>query len=317
MTIPNREAIIEEAFKKHQWKNYQVNSNTPTIQELHESGLFANARDTLMRSEDSEYRSYIEAEASRLGLLNYKVDVEVKRQKQVMFNVDEALNSGIFTSGTSSSGKTLLNCWFAKILMKHGITVYVLDPSQAWRNSPIQNVITVKEMRGKLTWSERSTVFDISFLTWQERMRFADLICKTLLDDRKSSKWRPPTFIFFEEGQLYFYQGSMRTPKQTPNVVELATNGRNFNLRYAVITQFASMIDKILVKITQQRYAGWSNETNDKKYWKGIIGKAWTEKLKSLTVGEFVYSNPKCVYRIRVPLFKRETAANQLEQVIA
>jgi hypothetical protein len=227
------------------------------------------------------------------------------------FNLKEAMQTGLFISGTSGSGKTRLAFSLAEELMNEGVIVYAIDPSQQWgRNSPITRTQKITEWKGEIEFPvNRSTVFDVSMITWEERMQFTDLICKALLNDRKRNPHkRQPIFVFFEEGQLYFYQGSMRTPKNSPNAVELVTNGRNFNMRYGVITQFASMIDKILVKMTKQRYLGWSNETNDIKYLRSIIGKKWVDELPQLSVGEFIYSYPvrgMDTQKIKVPYWAK------------
>jgi hypothetical protein len=43
----------------------------------------------------------------------------------------------------------------------------------------------------------------------------------------------------------------------------LLTQGANFNIRFIAITQFASMVDKLVVKLAQQRYCGRTSEKND------------------------------------------------------
>lgn len=50
--------------------------------------------------------------------------------------------------------------------------------------------------------------------------------------------------------------------------MRLETVGRNdaFKIRIGAITQFCSMIDKLVVKTARQRCFGFADEKNDKKY---------------------------------------------------
>lgn len=228
------------------------------------------------------------------------------------FNPEEAMRTGTFTSGTSGSGKTVLNFHFAERLMQAGAIVYIIDPSQAWpKGSSIPNLIQITfpmTVEWKNGTSAQSTIFDVSRLTYPQRVQFAETFCKTIMDDRKNKSYRPPTFVIFEEGQLYFPQGSMRSLKRHSSAVELVTNGRNFNVRFGVITQFPSMIDKLLIKMCKQRYFGWTNEPNDVDYIDDIIGKEHAKNLEKLEVGEFIYSYPVRkggTRQIKVPMFKR------------
>ncbi len=247
------------------------------------------------------------------------------------FNPDEAMKTGTLTSGTSNSGKTITNFWFAYLLMRlsewkdrderiwrNGVIVYVLDPSQAWmRKSSVPNVMRIdypEKGLENITYRDGhpsvSTVFDISRLSFPQRVEFANKFCKSLLDTRKNSDYDPPTFVFFEEGQLYFYQGSMRSMKKQSYAVELITVGGNYNLRYGVITQFPSMIDKLLVKMCKQRYFGWTSEPNDIGYIEDIVGKKMAQELPKLHVGEFVYSYPVrngCTKVVKIPMFHKES----------
>lgn len=251
------------------------------------------------------------------------------RDIRIPFDSEEALRTGTFTSGSSGSGKTVLNFHFADILMRmpkwtdpqgnvwtDGAIVYVIDPSQAWRKSSVSNLLDIRyPEKGQVRFTfkngnaRQSTVFDVSMLTYKQRIELTEKLCKTLLDHRKRSERRPPTFVVFEEAQLIFYQGSMRSLKRHSNAVELVTNGRNFNIRYGVITQFPSMIDKLLVKMTRQRYFGWTSEPNDIDYIEEIVGKDEAQFLPTLEVGEFMYSYPRRgnegATKIKVPMFRK------------
>lgn len=317
MVTPTKPEIIDKAFELHHEKNHNVSSINPTVKELKEDGTFEQAKRELMRN-DHSYRDYIEQEARSLGLLEEKAEEKRETSK---FTVDlrELMRTGCFSSGTSGSGKTFLNFVVADRLMEKGVIVFVVDPSQVWSRSNVPHRIRIDKLPATITFEDgnarngkliqNGTVFDVSMLTYKERVEFTEDLCKWLLNKRKRSKVRPPTFVFFEEGHLYFYEGSMRSLKRQSNAVELVTNGRNFNIRYGVICQFPSMIDKVLIKITRQRWFGCTSEPNDLRYIEDIIGSEMAEQLSSLETGEFVYSYPKRNSKprvIRVPKFEQK-----------
>jgi hypothetical protein len=309
MTTPRKSEILEKAVElwfNEQWQNGLRTSIVPTEQELAEGGYVASARSMLMRN---KYRSEVENK-------DYLEDVEGLR-----FDVKEAMQTGVFCSGTSGSGKTNLMFHVADRLMQKGVTVYVVDPSQVWeKGSNVPNVLRVT-FPMRVSWQggkpEHSTVFDVSRLTFPQRMQFANLLCKTLLDKAKASEYDPETFVIFEECQLYFYQGSMRSLKQS-DAIELVTNGRNYNIRYGIITQFPSMIDKLLIKMTKQKYFGWTNEKNDVEYIQSIIGRENAQELEKLETGEFIYSYPVRGHgtkKIETEKFERQVKPRALDSV--
>jgi len=273
MTTPRKEEIYSRALElyfQHEYRNGNHATINPEYSELLESGFVSQAQTNLMMNPESLFG---------LGkIIKSKEEpknAHVPLTKTIPIDTTEAMQTGTFTSGTSGSGKTILNFHFAEQLMKQGTIVYVIDPSQKWvTHSGIPNVIRITYPM-RIEWQDgtvrQSTIFDVSMLTFPQRVEFTNVFCKTILDSRKISKYRPDTFVVFEEGQLYFPQGSMRSTKRQSPAIELITNGRNYNTRYGVITQFPSMIDKLLVKMTKQRYFGWTNEPNDVRYIAEII----------------------------------------------
>lgn len=81
--------------------------------------------------------------------------------------------------------------------------------------------------------------------------------------------------------------------------VRLITQGANFGIRFIAITQFSSMIDKLLPKMAQQRYIGKTSEPNDLAYLSGIIGKHICE-LPFLKRGQFLYWHSGEIGKIQI-----------------
>ena len=82
------------------------------------------------------------------------------------------------------------------------------------------------------------------------------------------------------------------------SLVQMVTGGRNFKIRFEVITQFASMIDKDVMKYMKQRYFGYSDEPNDVDYVTGFLGREHAKQLDELKAGQFLYKFGKVVRQV-------------------
>lgn len=311
MTTPTKNEIIDKAFEMNANRNYRINLNTPTENELKESGIYEEAKNELMRNPSNEYLAYVEKEAMSLG---YRLTKEKnEHSKQIVsdpFSIDleEAMRTGLFISGTSHSGKSNLAFVIADILMSHGVIVYLIDPSQAWsRYSSVPHVLRVS-YPSTITYKDGhvscSTIFDISRLTILQQKEVVEKFCKSLFETRVNSDYRPQTFIWFEEAHLFFPEGSMRS-KRYQEALRIITTGRNFNIRFGLITQWCALIDKTVIKFPRQKYLGYSDEKNDKEYLRNFIGKR-VDELETLEVGQFIYDFGKNTTKIQVPLFRCE-----------
>ena len=105
----------------------------------------------------------------------------------------------------------------------------------------------------------------------------------------RSEQQRPKIMVVFEECHTPMPNHALRS-KHYAETVRLITQGGNFGIRFVAITQFSSMVDKLVVKMAQQRYIGKTSEPNDLNYLSGIIGKRISE-LPHLKRGEFLYSH--------------------------
>ncbi len=67
------------------------------------------------------------------------------------------------------------------------------------------------------------------------------------------------------------------------------------------------------MKYMTQRYFGYTDELNDVEYLRGFVGKKWSEKLKTLKSGEFLYYHRGSVRRIRIKPYRAKTIPTLLE----
>lgn len=225
----------------------------------------------------------------------------------VPFDILLAVDSGFYVSGTSQSGKTNLAKHLVQQLIDKGIRCYVLDSSRAWtHDTPIKEILEVTTQTQQYIW-QASTVFDISTLNARQKVLFVNQLCHDIYEMHLDG-FIDKEFIIFEEAQTYLPQGCMRlaTRKSNPleSVLDVVTVGANYGLRFGLITQFPALVDKPPVKITQQRYFGWTWERNDVNYVKAFIGKEWAAKLQSLQKGEFIYQCRDKTELIKTALFK-------------
>ena len=211
----------------------------------------------------------------------------------IPFDTKEAMDTGFFCCGTSQSGKTNLAKWLVKMLIDDGVRVYVFDVSKAWtHDSPIANVTEIFGNEKQITIPTDSTVLDMAALTTRKKLNFVNTTCRFLYNMHVQGQITNKDFLVFEEAQTYIPNGAMRlsTRHDSPceSVLDVVTVGANYNLRFGIITQFPAMIDKTPVKISQQRYLGWTWEKNDVDYLKAFIGKEWALKLRDLQRGQFI-----------------------------
>lgn len=150
-----------------------------------------------------------------------------------------------------------------------------------------------------------SAVFDISRLTILRQKEFVENFCKSLFELRVNSSYRPKTFVWFEEAHLFFPEGSMRS-KKYQEALRIITTGRNFNIRFGLITQWCALIDKTVIKFPRQKFFGYTDEKNDKEYIRNFIGKR-VDELETLEVGQFLYDFGKNTKKIKTPLFQLES----------
>lgn len=235
-----------------------------------------------------------------------------------MFDPKEALKSGIYIGGGKGSGKTTTAHKLIDILMKNGVIVYIFDNSQAWLDrSTVPYYIKINKIPFSIDFTiDKSIVFDISELYVEEQQLVVAEFCKQLFTTqvklpKEKRKW---VYIILEEAQTYIPEGSMRS-KAAREIKRLITVGRNFCIGFGLITQFPSTVDKLSIKATNQKYFGRTSEPNDISYISGFLGKEYSEKLSSLNVGQFIYSNAGKMDITQFEYFESKTPPTQLNIV--
>jgi DNA helicase HerA-like ATPase len=186
---------------------------------------------------------------------------EILQVEKVPFDIGLAVDSGFYVSGTSQSGKSNLAKILVEKLINRGIACYVLDSSKAWtHDTPISNVLLVNTREKRYAW-QSNTTFDISALSARQKVLFVNQFCHDLYAQHVDG-YAAKEFIIFEEAQTYLPQGctrlAIRRSSPCENVLDVVTVGANYGLGFGLITQFPALVDKPPVKITQQRYFGWT-----------------------------------------------------------
>jgi hypothetical protein len=303
MTTPKKQDIIDKAFAIYQKKNHNVSSITPEIEEMKEDGTYEEAKNSLMRSQDVEYKSYVEQQARDLGLLKD----EYLETKPFMVDLEEALRSGVYVCGTTGIGKTDIGMYIASLLMKHGIMVIVFDSSQDWQTR--SNVPQYRILRSCFVQDvpQTSQIYDTSMLSIPQQQALVELFCQKLMKYQAeiSNALRREYFLIFEEASTCFPEGCMKA-KKFQNTVKMMTQGRNYKVRFMAMTQFSSLIDKNVMRYMKQRYFGYSDEKSDVCYVASFIGKENTKTLKTLELGQFLYYNKGKVKLIEIEPYATE-----------
>ena len=316
LTTPTRNEIIAKAFEIHAKRNYNISNITPEVEELKENGDIKRTRDRLMRSEASEYRSYIESEARTLGLINEDIQL-AKQLKPYPFEIDigEAKRSGVFIAGGKGTTKTNLAKVIVDRLLKLGCIVKVLDVSTAWLNSQIPYVYEAETDYVPETELYQSVLYDLSNLTPKDVKSFiAKFLAVEWKKQRAIPKHKRKWIIYvFEETQMLTPQGGLRS-NEAQQTLRLMSSGRNIELGFIAITQRPALADTSVFELSFQRYFARMDGENDKNKVAQYIG-SLAEKLEDLNLGEFFYDFGRTTKWIYTEEFKPKTKPRRLQTV--
>jgi hypothetical protein len=304
---PTKEEIERKARELYADHCYRTNTPqladiTPELSELKENGFVSLAISELMTSEKKKYAEY----------MNDSGDLEVKELAEVL-DLNEILASGVYCSGTSGHGKSDLMMYVSDILREHDVIIIAVDSSQDWQNrSSIPYVQTVQNPY-QVNIPENSLIMDISLLSIAERQTFAENLCRLLYEHQaKTPKHlRKQYFIIFEESHVYLNEGTLRS-KKFQNITRLVTEGRNFNVRFACVTQFASLISKVTMKFMRLRFFGYADEPNDLRFISGFLGSEHVKQLRNLEHGSFIHYNSGRLSLVNIEPYASSTEKVQL-----
>ena len=249
-------------------------------------------------------------------------------------NVEEALKSGVYCSGTTGTGKSDIGMYIVDEmkeyvkehyielgLTKPEIMFIVFDPTQDWlTRSSLDYVFDPKNPDTTNIWKSttKNFIFDTSMMDDHEQQQFIEQFCDTIMDVWASLKpeQRKPVFIIFEEAHTVFGEGQIRS-KRLRHTRRMMTQGRNFNIRFMCITQFAAMIDKNAMRYMKQRYFGSTDEPNDVEYIVKFFPKAmkdYAEKtLRQMQAGEFLYKNGYDFDQFKIAPYHSEKTPKRFE----
>lgn len=307
MTTPNKKQVVAlamEMYCKDQTRKGCTVESLPEVYELLEEGYLEKAKEHLettdqIRHNLKQWESYSKSfNSKQSSTKKLKDETCISTSMSIPFNLDEARDTGFFACGTSQSGKTTLCKHIVKKIVDTGLSVYVIDVSKAWTvDTPISNVIKIPNNIVEFNIpSNTSTIIDISDMGFRERFKFVNAFTRTIYNWHKSKGYKkaPFEFVFYEEAHTYLPNGCFRAAEKYSAIIDLVTVGANFNLRFGAITQFPAALDKGVVKITQQRYFGWTTEYNDRNYVKSFVGKEDVDpknpdSIFNLQKGQFLY----------------------------
>jgi energy-coupling factor transporter ATP-binding protein EcfA2 len=302
MTTPCRAEIrqkAQELYAKYQDQcgASELAQNTCEENELKEDGFWSAAVSELMQGENKEWTRYPDALVRPVK--PQRLEIETENFDEI-FDVDALLRSGLVVFGGSGCGKSTLAKAVVRRLAAKGIVSYVVDSSRAWTNEGYDTIEVSRDCKCYI-WNSENTVFDVCLLSVDEKVIFADTLARSLLDAHICGTVDRPEILVFEESETYLGNNTLRS-KRLEHVLTLVSTGRNFALRYIAISQVPSMIDKLPIKLCEQRFFGRLSEPNDQRYCKAILNKESVEQLKSLTVGNFISEN-----KGKIQKFKLET----------
>ena len=267
----------------------------PEISELKESGFWNVAISELMTSIERKNEQYINTEFPE----DFSVDLDL------------LFDSGGLVLGSKHTGKSDIAMMIAQRCIEKGSVVVCFDPSQDWQNrSNIEQYLKV-EPYSNLDVPSESIIYDLSLCSPQESIAIVEKFSKNLFEWQAQAKKPKQYLLILEEAHTYFYQGCMRS-KKLMNAIRLVSVGRNVKIGTLLISQFASVLDKYLIKNnTSQIWLGYSKEPNDIRYLRQIIGDSVSE-LPKLRDGEFLYVTRDGTQKIAIQPFENTTHKREI-----
>lgn len=305
LVTPTTDMIRTEARKLFIADNPIVNN--PEDYELQEGGYWHLSRNSLMRSENSEYKIHVEKEARELGLL--------KRRKALFeteyngdledFPVAAILREGCFLTGNRGCGKSNLLMVLVERMLSRKIEVKVFDSCLAWKHYPLPKIRVTSVEQAFQKWN---VVYDLSRLSVLESR---EIVTKMMAEDIQAAisltdaGMKPKCVYVLEEAQNLIPTNSLRAEKYM-EISRFITQGRNFGLSYICSTQRLSTVDINLIEISGVRY--WfklegARNLSKARWW---LDKYVVWRLRDLPIGECYVQVGTKVKLLRVPMFQRE-----------
>lgn len=281
--------------------------NNPEDYELRESGYWNLSRDSLMRSEDSEYKIHIEKEARDLGLLKHRKELfETEYDGDLEdFPVKAILREGCFLTGNRGCGKSNALMVLVERMLRRKIEVKVFDGCLAWKYYPLPHIRVTSVEQAFQKWN---VVYDLSRLSVLEarevvtKMMTRDMQAAIALTD---AGMKPKCVYILEEAQNLIPTNSLRAQKYM-EISRFITQGRNFGLSYVCSTQRLSTVDINLIEISGVRY--WfklegARNLSKARWW---LDKYVVWRLRDLEVGQCYVQVGSKAKLLKVPMFQRE-----------
>lgn len=302
MATPTRQEIedlAKELYAKDQYRKGcpELAEISPETDELKEDGYYSEAMSQLMSSEQNRYAEFLTEQKEKAKDL---LEIE-----SLQIDIPELLANGLFVTGTRQCGKTTIVKEIVRRLIKENINCFIVDPSLAWANF-LPSITIEPQGTHAYNWRDESVVFDTSKLHSDLQQKFSEIFCKAVLDAAIArGKNQPRTVLVFEECHTILPNFALNGDKFR-ETKRLITQGGNWNVSFVAISQFSSMIDKLLIKCAQQRFFGQSTEPNDLKYLKNFLGDRVNE-LETLARGEFLYSHSGKIAKVHTSIQKAYT----------
>lgn len=303
MTTPTQEKIIDEAFKIEHERNGDISTINPTISELKESGVYAEAQISLMQDREThQILSYLEKMASEHGFELVKTKA-VYSEDLEDYPLNDIMKYCCFVTGGRGCGKSNLIKLLVMEAIRAKVEVKVFDPSLAWKHFPLKHVkVRHKRLSENCSWN---TIYDISRLSV---LHARDYVSAMLQNDLTEAihltdiSTKPKCLVVIEEAQNIIPSHSLRSNKYL-EISRFITQGRNFGLSFIASTQRLASVDINLIEISGVRY--WmklegARNLSKARFW---LDKFTTWRLRDLERGTCYLQFGSNIKLLRLPLF--------------
>lgn len=304
MTTPTKNEIRDKAIELFEKSNGHLPSINPEDSELRENGLWFEARDQLMRSEQTVDLSQLEEIAGSLGYELTKVKKQHSKPLEDFnnFPISKIMREGCIIVGGRGSGKSNLAKLLVQASIACGIGVKVIDSSLAWKAFPLPKI---KVRKGRIDCVPNA-IYDVSRLSVIEMREF---VTAMITEDTKRAieltdlGLKVPLLYVLEEVQNLVFPNTLRMLKYQ-EVSRYVTQGRNFNLGFIGLTQRLSSIDANLAEISGVKFWHKLEGQNNLRKARAWLNKYTVWNLKNLEIGQCYIQHSGKVKLVRFPLFE-------------
>lgn len=324
MTTPTKEEITKRAIDLYMQKNHGISCNLPEVDELKEDGVYQEAQQDLMRSEDHAAMDYLEEMANENGFELVKKDRFEGQQKTIDLKTlcSEILSfGGLFLVANKGVGKTTALMQLTRQLRKlpnTRVIIFETFPKWIWEFDAIPYVyiadndvrksengfenIRHEEIK-RLLKHNKDLLFclaieDIERLSFFMSRVIYDIYRKRYLQSYKYGlKSIKENVVFIVEECQNLFDSTILNKTLFRRLRKIYTESRNFKMHYLMCSQRLQDVNTKIRGRTKLLIGNVNLDDWELKISRLLRNSRYRKEVLNFEVGEFVYPARDSVIR--------------------